>query len=94
MSAPRAIGLILTQSSATRLVSVSVAHVNATAIMNRKRYTISHPPRVYEVAIATGLDSAQTRACLYAMAGISLKSASHKVPLPIAIRFLYWIKNQ
>jgi hypothetical protein len=59
-----------------------------------RKYTVEQPPRVYEVGIATGMSSEQVRACLYAMEGLSLRSASHKVPLSIAIKFLTWIREQ
>jgi hypothetical protein len=62
--------------------------------MDKRRYSLTKPPRVYEVAIATGMTSNDVRACLYTMEGLSLRSASHKVPLPIAIKFLYWIRNR
>lgn len=61
---------------------------------NKKRYTVSSPPRVHEIARATGMTSQQTRSYLYAMEGISYKTPSHRVPLSIAIRFLDWIRKQ
>lgn len=62
--------------------------------MDKKRYTVEHPPRIYEVAIALRLSSSQTIAWLrdYAPEYV-FRTPSHKVPLGLAISFLQYMKT-
>lgn len=62
---------------------------------DKKRYSVENPPRVYEVAIALGLPSNSTIDWLrwYDPEHV-FRSASHKVPLGHAIRFLHWMKYE
>jgi len=63
-------------------------------MIDKRKYTVSSPPRVYELAIATGMTSEQARTWLYMYTHESYRTPSHKVPLRIALGFLAWIKNQ
>jgi hypothetical protein len=60
----------------------------------KRRYTVENPPRVYEVAKAIGLPSNSTIDWLrdYDPEYV-FRTASHKVPLGHAIRFLQYMKT-
>lgn len=74
-------------------VNTSVVLVSVIAIMKRK-YTIDNPPRVYDVAMAIGLTSEQTKPYLYNYTGTRYLTPSHRVSLPIAIKFIQWLKHE
>ena len=60
---------------------------------DKKRYTVSSPPRVHEVARAIGYDSKYTIVLLQHYTGKEFRTASHRVPLSIAIGFIDWLRK-
>lgn len=63
-------------------------------MIDKKRYTVEHPPRVHELARATGMSSPQVITWLYVYNHEIYRTASHKVPLRIALGFMTWIRSQ
>ena len=63
-------------------------------MIDKKRYTVEHPPRVHELARAIGMTSQQARAWLYIYNHEIYRTPSHKVPLRIALGFITWIRSQ
>jgi hypothetical protein len=62
-------------------------------MIDKKRYTVSSPPRVHEVARAVGCDSKYTMTMLWHYTKIDFRTPSHKVPLSTAIGFIQWLKS-
>lgn len=60
---------------------------------DKKRYTVSSPPRVHEVARAVGYDSKYTMTMLHHYTKIEFRTPSHRVPLSTAIGFIQWLKS-
>jgi hypothetical protein len=56
----------------------------------KRKYTIDNPPRVYDVAMAIGMNSQQTITYLHNYTGNLYLTPSHRVSLPIAIKFVSW----
>ena len=58
--------------------------------MRKMKWTVERPPRVYEVAIVLSLSSRETLHDLQQAWGFEGKSASSKVPLPMALSLCQW----
>jgi len=61
--------------------------------METRMYTVDSPPRMWEVAKAAGMSSAQAKDFMYIYNREIYRTPSHKVPLRIALGFLTWLKK-
>jgi hypothetical protein len=61
-------------------------------MITKRKYTVSSPPRVHEIARACGMTSSQTRDFLYLYNYEVYRTPSHKVPLRVALDFLTWLR--